>query len=59
MTSFLRSLASDETGVAGVEYAFLIAVIALTLIGDMVNIGNEVAEMYGDTHVKYLAANHR
>lgn len=59
MSEFLRALAQDDSGVAGVEYAFLIALIALALISELVSIGNEVAEMYGDTHVEYLKANSR
>lgn len=57
MKNLLTRVIAAEDGVAGLEYAFLAALIAITLVSEIGAVGERVAGFYTDTHTEYDAAN--
>jgi Flp pilus assembly pilin Flp len=49
MTAALSALVRDETAATALEYAFLMALVALAIVGSVTLVGNEVAALFGLT----------
>ena len=45
-----RRLATDQTGVAAIEYAFIVSLIALALVGALFKLGGGVENSFEQTN---------
>jgi Flp pilus assembly pilin Flp len=52
----LAGLINDEVGATAIEYAFLLALLALAIVGSVDLVGQEVADLFGVAEEEVQAA---